>query len=171
MRVVLADLRGERGLVTKDTVAGGYGSRLVPFSRTTSVFCYFKRLFHQLPSIQLGYLAAILKEQGHEVCWTQEELLDGDVALVLSSLVDYRSETAWARAARRRGLKVGFVGLAASKMPQLFSDAADFVVIGEPEAAMQRLAKGEPLTGRVNSESIPNLESLPFPRWDSWGSP
>ena len=30
-------------------------------------------------------------------------------------------------------LKVGFVGLAASKMPQLFSPHADFVVNGEPE--------------------------------------
>ena len=35
MRVVLADLKGLRGFVSKDTVVGGYGSRLQPFSRVT----------------------------------------------------------------------------------------------------------------------------------------
>ena len=34
MRIVLADLKGLRGFVSKDTVAAGYGSRLLPFSRT-----------------------------------------------------------------------------------------------------------------------------------------
>ena len=31
MRVVLADLKSNRGFVSKDTVVGGYGSRLDPF--------------------------------------------------------------------------------------------------------------------------------------------
>jgi len=35
MRVVLADLKSNRGFVSKDTVVGGYGSRLDPFSRVT----------------------------------------------------------------------------------------------------------------------------------------
>ena len=30
--------------------------------------------------------------------WTRDAPIDGDVALVLSSLVDYRHETAWAEA-------------------------------------------------------------------------
>ena len=33
MRVVLADLKSDRGFVSKDTVVGGYGSRLEPFTR------------------------------------------------------------------------------------------------------------------------------------------
>ena len=36
MRIVLADLKGGDGFVSKDTVVGGYGSRLRPFSRVTS---------------------------------------------------------------------------------------------------------------------------------------
>src|SRR5919205_551957 len=96
MRVVLADLKSDRGFVSKDTVVGGYGSRLQPFSRVTSVITYYKKQFHDVPSVHMAYVAAILARAGHEVQWTRGELVDGDVAIVLSSLVDYRNETAWA---------------------------------------------------------------------------
>src|SRR5437773_11962545 len=110
MRVVLADLKGTEGLVTKDTVAGGYGSRFVPFSLTTHWICHVKRSYVQVPSIQMAYLAAICARNGHEVLWTRDEAADGDVALVLSSLVDYLREPAWAEAARARGMRAVCVG-------------------------------------------------------------
>jgi anaerobic magnesium-protoporphyrin IX monomethyl ester cyclase len=166
MRVVLADLKGREGFVSKDTVAGGYGSRFKPFSRTTAWIHRFKRQYHDTPSVHLAYIAAILAQRGHEVLFTTGKLLDTDLAIVLSSLVDYRHETAWADAARARGIRVGFVGLAASKMPQLFADHADFLVNGEPEEAIDRLARGEHLSGICTSEPIMDLDSLPFPRWD-----
>jgi hypothetical protein len=50
MRVVLADLKSNRRFVNKDTVVGGYGSRLEPFSRVTSVATYLKKQFHDVPS-------------------------------------------------------------------------------------------------------------------------
>lgn len=112
------DLRGREGFVSKDTVAGGYGSRLRPFSKTTELVSLVKRRTHDVPSVQLAYLAAIAARHGHDVHWTRDEYADGDVAIVLSSLVDYKQETAWARGMRDRGVRVGFVGLAASKMPQ-----------------------------------------------------
>jgi radical SAM superfamily enzyme YgiQ (UPF0313 family) len=166
MRIVLADLKADDGFVSKDTVAGGYGSRLRPFSRVTSVICALKRRFHDLHSIHLAYLAAIADRAGHEVVPSHGELVDGDLALVLSSLVDYRREVAWATRMRDRGVRVGFIGLAASKMPQLFDDAGDFIVNGEPEHAMHRLAAGERLSGVVESPAVPDLDVLPFPRWD-----
>ncbi|MBI3262952.1 MAG: radical SAM protein [Acidobacteria bacterium] len=166
MRVVLADLRATDGFVTKDTVAGGYGSRFRPFSRVTSVICHLKRWFHDVPSVQMAYLAAICARWGHEVAWTQEAPVEGDVALVLSSLVDYRREAAWADQMRARGVRTGFVGLAASKLPELFTDHADFVINGEPESAVMALAQGERLNGIVHSEEVMDLDSLPFPRWD-----
>ena len=51
----------------------------------------------------MAYIAAILARAGHDVKWTRGEVVDGDVALVLSSLVDYKAETAWADAMRARG--------------------------------------------------------------------
>jgi radical SAM superfamily enzyme YgiQ (UPF0313 family) len=114
----------------------------------------------------MAYIAAILARAGHDVSWTRGEMVDGDVALVLSSLVDHKNETAWADGMRARGVKVGFIGITASKMPELFADHCDFLLNGEPEAAVMRLAQGESLNGTVLSEQINDLDSLPFPRWD-----
>src|SRR5438477_7823168 len=166
MRVVLADVKSNRGFVNKDTVVGGYGSRLNAFSRVTAVMAWLKHQFHDVPSVHMAYVAAILARAGHDVRWTRGDLMDGDVALVLSSLVDHKSETAWADAMRARGARVGFLGITASKMPELFQDHADFILNGEPEAAVMRLARGEVPSGEVISEQINDLDSLPFPRWD-----
>jgi radical SAM superfamily enzyme YgiQ (UPF0313 family) len=166
MRVVLADLKSDRGFVSKDTVVGGYGSRLDPFSRVTSVISYLKKQFHDVPSVHMAYIAAILARWGHEVKWTRGDMIDGDVAIVLSSLVDHKNEAAWADTMRARGMKVGFIGITASKMPELFSDHADFILSGEPEAGVLRLAQGAMPSGMVVSEQIDDLDSLPFPRWD-----
>src|SRR5437879_6956234 len=157
MRVVLADLKSNRGFVSKDTVVGGYGSRLDPFSRVTSVISYLKKQFHDVPSVHMAYVAAILARAGHDVRWTRGEFMEGDVALVLSSLVDHKNETAWADAMRARGTKVGFIGITASKMPQLFEGHADFILHGEPDAAAMRLAQGDLPSGVVASEQINDL--------------
>jgi anaerobic magnesium-protoporphyrin IX monomethyl ester cyclase len=166
MRIVLADLKAADGFVSKDTVAGGYGSRFRPFSRVTSVICALKKRLHDLPSVQLAYGAALAARAGHEVVSSEGALVDADVAIVLSSLVDYRRETVWAEKMRARGTRVGFVGLAASKLPQLFAPSADFVITGEPETALARLFQGERLDGIVDSPAVNDLDALPFPRWD-----
>jgi radical SAM superfamily enzyme YgiQ (UPF0313 family) len=166
MRIVLADIKSRDGFISKDTVAGGYGSRLRPFSKVTRVVAGLKRHFHDLPSVHLAYAAALANNAGHEVVASSGSLVDGDVALVLSSLVDYRRETEWARRMRARGVKVGFLGLASQKMPQLFEADADFILDGEPEAALIRLVGGEPLSGGVPSPAIEDLDTLPFPNWE-----
>jgi len=168
MRVVLADLKSTRGFVSKDTVVGGYGSRLDPFSRVTAVISYLKKQFHDVPSVHMAYIAAILARGGHDVTWTRGDVQgpEPDVALVLSSLVDYKNEIAWADRMRAGGVKVGFVGITASKMPDLFAGHCDFVLNGEPEAAVMRLAQGEVPSGVTISEQINDLDALPFPRWD-----
>lgn len=166
MRVILADLKSDRGFVSKDTVVGGYGSRLDPFSRVTRITAWLKGQFHDVPSVHMAYMAAILARAGHDVKWTRGDMVDGDVALVLSSLVDHKSEAAWADAMRARGVKVGFVGITASKMPELFADHCDFILNGEPEAGVMRIAQGEIPQGMTLSEQINDLDSLPFPRWD-----
>jgi radical SAM superfamily enzyme YgiQ (UPF0313 family) len=166
MRIVIVDISSHEGYVAKDTIAGGYGARLIPFSRVTAIYSNIKKVFHRLPSVQLAYVAAIAARQGHEVVYTRGKQVEGDVAIVLSSLVDYRAETAWADAARARGTTVGFVGMAASKMSPLFAAHANFVIQGEPESAILRLASGECLDGIVESPPLQDLDLLPFPRWD-----
>ena len=165
--IILADLRAKGGIVDKDTVAGGYGSRFDGKSRTMRFVKNIRRVFINVPSIQIGYLAAIFTEAGHEVIVTSDDReVKGDLALVLTSLVDYRHEREWAIKARSRGIKVGFFGTPATHMPELFEEAGDFLIKGEPEAAAQRLASGERLSGLVKSDALQDLDSLPFPRWD-----
>src|SRR5438105_14934270 len=118
MRVVLADLKSNRGFVSKDTVVGGYGSRLDPFTRVTSVIAYYKKQFHDVPSVHMAYVAAILARAGHDVKWTRSDLVDCDVALVLSSLGDHKAEAAWADRMRTPGGEGGFMGIPASQMPE-----------------------------------------------------
>ena len=167
--IVLADLKAHSGFVNKDTVAGGYGSRFRGDSVMTRLAMNIRRIFQNLPSIQVGYLAAIFAQAGHSIVYTRGEQMNGDMALVLSSIVDYKHELNWAEQARRRGLRVGFFGTAATHMPHLFEGAADFVICGEPEDAVTRLANGEDLRGKVLS-SASDLDSLPFPRWDLVGT-
>src|SRR3954463_10065422 len=88
MRIVLADIKGGDGFISKDTVVGGYGSRLKPFSKVTGVIAFLKGGFHDTPSVHLAYAAALASRAGHEVVASTGNLVDGDVALVLSSLVD-----------------------------------------------------------------------------------
>jgi anaerobic magnesium-protoporphyrin IX monomethyl ester cyclase len=168
MRILLADLEATGGFVSKDTIAGGYGSRLRPFSNVTRVVCRMKQWLHDVPSIQMAYLAALAARAGHHVEFTRGRLPErADLAVVLSSLVDHRHETAWAAAVRARGTPVGFVGLAASKLPDVFRPHADFVIRGEPEAAFTRLVNGESFSGVIDSEPLADLDALPFPHWSA----
>ena len=168
MRVVLADLKSDRGFVSKDTVVGGYGSRLDPFSRVTRVMAYLKKTISRRarastwPISRRFWRARATTCGGRGATWC-----DGDVALVLSSLVDHKNETAWADRMRARGVKVGFIGITASKMPELFADHCDFILNGEPEGGRHAPRAGRRFPqGIVVSEQIDDLDSLPFPRWD-----
>jgi hypothetical protein len=67
MRIVLADIKGGDGFISKDTVAGGYGSRLRPFSRVTGYVASVKRRLHDMPSVHLAYAASLAAMSGHEV--------------------------------------------------------------------------------------------------------
>ena len=166
MRVVIADIKGRGGFVNKDTVVGGYGSRFRGFSWTTRWIERARRLFQNVPSIHAGYLAAIFEQAGHDVRVTRDEFVEGDVALILSSLVDYRHEIEWAEEAKRRyGTRVGFFGAPATHMPELLENHADFLIKGEPEQAAIRIAAGEIPAGTMPSPATDNLDELPFPAW------
>jgi radical SAM superfamily enzyme YgiQ (UPF0313 family) len=169
MRIVLADLRSRHGFVNKDTAVGGYGQRMTGFCGVTKLATFLRNRLQDPPSVQMAYLAALLARHGHDVQFTRGDLPHADVALVLSSLVDHRQETAWADRARAGGVRVGFVGITASKLPHLFASHSDFIVSGEPEEAVTRLARGERLSGYCQSQEVKDLDSLPFPRWDLVG--
>jgi radical SAM superfamily enzyme YgiQ (UPF0313 family) len=167
MRVVIADLKGQIGFVNKDTVVGGYGSRFRGYTWTTRWIERLRKLFQNVPSIHAAYLAAIFEQAGHEVRVTSDQCVEGDIALVLSSLVDYKHELEWAREAKQKhkNMRVGFFGAPATHLPEILQDGADFIIKGEPEQAAMRIAAGEVPQGTLASPAIDNLDSLPFPAW------
>lgn len=167
MRVVIADLKGRGGFVNKDTVVGGYGSRFRGTTFTTRWIERARKVFQNVPSVHAGYLAAIFAEAGHDVKITRDRIVEGDLALVLSSLVDYRHEVEWADEARLKcRMRVGFFGAVATHMPELLEGHADFIIKGEPESAAIRIANGELPLGAIASPAISDLDTLPFPAWE-----
>src|SRR5437867_11723836 len=114
MRVVIADLISTRGFVNKDTIVGGFGSRFQGFSWTTQWIERARKAYQNVPSVHAAYLASIFASAGHEIAFTQGPVLDGDLGLILTSIVDYRSEMEWAETARRHGMTVGLFGAMAT---------------------------------------------------------
>src|SRR5260370_41706961 len=96
----------------------------------------------------------------------KEEGVGGDLSRLGLSLVVYRQEGVGGEKQEARHIKVGFVGTAATHLPELFNNAGDFGISGEPEAAAIRIAAGEDPNGLGLSPQINDLDSLPFPRWD-----
>jgi len=167
-RIVLADIKGKDGFVNKDTIVGGYGARFKAFSTTTLWLEWVRRVYQNIPSIQIALLASIFKSAGHEVIFTDGYLPEGDVAIILSSLVDYKHERYWARRFKKKNRHsfVGFIGLCATHLPFLFSSVADFIIKGEPESACMDLAYTENFHGIIDSPEIMDLDTLPFPEWE-----
>src|ERR1051326_5967754 len=138
MRVVIADIKGRGGFVNKDTVVGGYGSRFQGFTWTTQWIERARKAFQNVPTVHGAYLAAIFAAAGHEVVFTQGPDLQGDLGLVLTSIVDFRNELEWADRARRRGMKVGLFDAMATHASEVISGHSDFIIKGEPEHAAKQ---------------------------------
>ena len=145
MRVVLADVKSDRGFVSKDTVVGGYGSRLDPFSRVTTRDGVLKKQFHDVPSVHMAYIAAILARAGHEVTVDARRRLVGRrrrARAVVARRPQERDRVGRSRCARA----VSRSGSSASRRrrcPSCSRTTATSSSNGEPEAAVMRLAQGE----------------------------
>jgi anaerobic magnesium-protoporphyrin IX monomethyl ester cyclase len=170
MKVALLNpIPRRRGAVNKD-ISGGFGTVSdfgnSPVARTLT---WLKQRGVRYPILSLGYIAALFERGGWDVHYGDrvEDAENADVALVYSSLVAHRAEIELAASIRARGrTRVGFVGPFASVKPELFTDRADFVIAGEPERAVDRIAShGEIPSGLVNSPPVDDLDSLPFPAW------
>jgi radical SAM superfamily enzyme YgiQ (UPF0313 family) len=165
---ILNPMPARRGILNKD-ISGGFGT-VSDFGDGTvaRALTWVKRRGIRYPVLSLAYVAAIFERAEWEIEYSEDGHVppDADVALVYSSLVAHRAELAVADRVRATSLaRVGFIGPLASVAPSLFTEHADFVVTGEPETAVARLAAGERLAGTVPSSPIENLDALAFPAW------
>ena len=168
MKVALLNVRSDRKECINKDFMGGYGWAFsVGRSLPAKLIEFVKKKGELLPLMSYGYLAGIFAERGHDVSVVTNSVPDADVVFIQSSMVEHRAELAWADRVRRESTaKVGFIGPFSSYKPELFEDHCDFLIPGEPEAAAIMIAEGKPPQGRIESPSLQDLDSLPFPRWD-----
>lgn len=169
MRIVLVENTDPSRFVNKDQMGGyGIGSDFGD-SLGTRIISKLKRKGRRIPLLTLGYLAAILKKNGHQVqVYSAEDgpLPETELFLISSSIVECKSEVALARRIREEGrAKVGVVGPFSNYVPEVYGDAVDFIVKGEPEDWASKLTDGNIPDKDVESAEVSDLNSLPFPDW------
>jgi len=174
MRVAIASVRprSEKKCINKD-LAGGLGTGTwVGGSWRARLFEYVKRKNVVLPEISAAYLTAIFKKNNWPVKFLEitsaEELLslEADLVLISTSIVDCANELAVVKKLKARGYQVGVFGTFASVVPEYFSQDADFVIKGEPEAgALEIIKRNAVPQGIISVSQVTELDSLPYPDW------
>ncbi|OGR86510.1 MAG: hypothetical protein A3A86_04030 [Elusimicrobia bacterium RIFCSPLOWO2_01_FULL_60_11] len=174
MIVSLIDYK-EKGLNFNRDQTGTFGSQMKANGFLGSMITNAKKDRLHLPIMSFAYIATLLKNAGHQVGFyhrVSEVPKDSDLIIIASSMAGYKIECAFARELRKTHgkAKIGFIGSFASVKPELFKDASDFIIDGEPEGAILDFIKGKTaLEGIVHSPTVPNLDELPVPDWDILG--
>jgi radical SAM superfamily enzyme YgiQ (UPF0313 family) len=170
MKIALIDLKETaQGSNNKDKT-GTFGNSMQGEGFFSKVYAFMKKKNVETPLVHMGYMAAIFRQNGHEVnIYDSFSQGNEDLIFIASSIVGYDQELEFCRKLRKRcpSAAIGFIGAFAMVKPEIFLEEADFVIKGEPEAAVIEMAAGR-LTnprGIIDSPLIQNLESLPFPDW------
>lgn len=164
---ILHTFSEKKGLINKD-VSGGFGT-VSNFGTgfAASLLSKFKKKAISYPPLLLAYAAAIFKQKGINVLSYINEVPNADLVIMHSSIVDYLNENVWIKKIKREtNSKVGVIGPFASVRPDLYLEAADFVIKGEPEQVLINLDLSKIPTGIVESPAVECLDALPFPAWE-----
>jgi len=169
MKIVVLSASRHRNCTLKD-VAGGYGTVFTVgnswFARLLEIA---KRRIASIPSVTAAYLQSIMEAQGAEVVIKHNELEPADLVLIASSITDCNYEKELGHQVRKQfGAKVGYFGTFAATVPEFYGDAADFIVKSEIETIAADLANGKIPSGVVDAGFVPDLDQLPFPKWDQF---
>lgn len=147
---------------------GGFGTTFqVGNSFLSKVLQKVRSKGEYFPIVSYGYLAAILKQNGHEVKYVENKVPKGfDLVIMHVSPIRHNKEIQFLKKIRKnRKVKVGLTGPFASVKPELFKKYSDFIIVGEPEQVVATIKDGHIPKGVVKSEAIQDLDTLPYPDW------
>jgi len=169
MQVALIEVLPKKGLrATNKDLSGGFGTSCdYGKSLRAKLLMFMKRSNVKLPLLSMAYVAAVCRRERSRVLYSCNGNAEGDLFIIPSSIVDYRSELETARQLKKKTrAPVGFMGPFASVMPEIFLEEADFVIRGEPEKAVEGILRGEKSPfGIIDSDPVEDLDALPFPEW------
>lgn len=157
-----------QGFANRDQT-GGYGSQMRASGVIGLLVTRSKSSLLRLPVLALGYIAAILLREGHDVRFYQGMPGGEDYVIIASSMAQYQGEIELSRKIKEKYPKsiVGFINTFSRVRPDLFRNAADFIIFGEPEWAFLDVAKKKiSLKGDIEVEQKVPLEELPYPAWN-----
>ncbi|MFA5087711.1 MAG: radical SAM protein [Candidatus Omnitrophota bacterium] len=175
MKIALIEVKPKSHDYIAKEMAGGLGKR-IRLGKNFLGFFLGRGLasFFSAPPIILAQLAGVARQCQQETKAYHTFSVDDidretDLAVVLSSMVDYRNEVNFIKALRGRfaRLPVIVVGSFASAMPEIYRDVAHGVIKGEPEAAFEKILKGDvPAEGVIHIENSEDLNLLPMVDWE-----
>lgn len=139
------------------------------------------------PPLGLGYLMAVLKQDGHNIFFSDEYLepssiLESDFLQkknidfvgIYSNTICYSSTLAMfgiLREKRETGRWNGKIMVGGPHTAFGFNDIpsyVDHIVIGEGEVTVPKIVNGEIKDRIVRGEKVPDLDSLPIPAWEEF---
>jgi hypothetical protein len=170
MKICLFDVQTRPTAINK-TMAGGYGTSS-RYGESPNPLLKFLSLAKKrgvvVPLLVFGYLARIFNDDDHEVILEHgQNTKQADLYLFYGSLVEYREEINMAKEVRIKypEAKIGFIGLFPTVNPEIFLEAADFVVKGEAEFFFLKEKDILSLQGLYDRREINDINILPFPEW------
>ena len=123
--------------------------------------------------LQLGYLAAFLKQRGISVKIIDElagDNIEAELAIYRPDYVGVTATTPLVNSAykvltycRKQGYTTIIGGVHASTMPEEAKQYADYVVVGEGENALYSIITENPPHGIIKSTPVKNIDDIPFP--------
>ncbi|OGX38680.1 MAG: hypothetical protein A3D87_03350 [Omnitrophica WOR_2 bacterium RIFCSPHIGHO2_02_FULL_50_17] len=175
MKVALIEVKPIQNEYIAKEMAGGLGKRITLGNNFWATF-----LRNQLtnsfiaPPISLASLAGVAMACNHgikayHIARIEDIERDTDIAIVLSSMVDYHNEVNFIRGIKTLlpRLKVIVVGSFASAMPEIYAGEADCIIKGDSELAVQKiLSEGFPVEKIIVSERPEDLNTLPMLNWE-----
>ncbi len=165
-RIALIDLQEDRYGCNNKEPTGTYGSVMDSSGIAGNLFHFLKKRWVRLPLLAFGYVTAILRKAGHRVTIDTQAPEAADLVLIATSIVGHRQEISFARALKKKlRCTIGFCGAFARAQPDLFLDAGDFVIDGEPDAWALQFDALAGYTGTLSVGRVSDLDALPFPDW------
>jgi len=172
MKIYLIQNKSNRkGQMVNKDLAGGFGTA-TNFGKSiwAKILLFMKGKGVIMPSLTLAYLAAIFKNDGHQLKFTNDYQIitkPVDLIIIISSIVDCHYDLQIARELKRKypQTKIGFIGTFASLKPDFYQLDSDFIIRGEAESYFFYNKDLSNLRGVIDSSLMEKLDELPFPDW------